>query len=163
MIYKEHQLIKRGEIPDKAFDNLVRFASYEKNYRYLDIAQGGKALKIKNYVGTITTKDGTVIEILPKIYGSKDDTQTKQVLIKMLKTLKNLPFKVTNKAILNTKNMSIFEIFISMFADELSALIKKGIKSDYIQTEENLHFLKGKIKLDTHLKQNLFHKERFYV
>lgn len=163
MICKEHDLIKRGEIPDKAFDDLVKFASYEKNYRYLDVTRGGKALKIKNYVGTITTKDGTTIEILPKIYGSKDDTQTKQVLIKMLKTLKNSPFKHINEAALNTKDMSIFEIFILMFTDELLVLVKKGIKSDYIQTETNLHFLKGKIKLDTHLKQNLFHKERFYV
>jgi 5-methylcytosine-specific restriction enzyme subunit McrC len=163
MIYKEHDLIKKGDIPNKAFDNLVKFASYEKNYRYLDIVHGGNALKIKNYVGTIVTKDGTTIEILPKIYGSEDYIQTKQVLIKMLKTLKNSPFKVVNKATLDTKNMSIFEIFISMFIDELSVLVKKGIRSDYIQAEENLYFLKGKIKLDTHLKQNLFHKERFYV
>ncbi|MEA1913687.1 MAG: McrC family protein, partial [Campylobacterota bacterium] len=99
-----------------------------------------------------------------KIYGSEDDDlATKQVLLKMLKTLKNSPFKNISKASLKTTNINIFEIFIVMFLEELSELIKKGIKSDYLSKEENLYFLKGKIKLNSHLKQNLLHKEKFFV
>jgi len=164
MIFKEHDLITKDKISIKAFDELKKFASYKENYKYIDIAHGGNALKLKNYVGTISTKDGTVIEILPKIYGCEDDDIiTKQILLKMLKTLKKSPFKNINKALLNTTNINIFEIFITMFLEELSKLIKKGIKSDYLSKEENSYFLKGKLKLNTHLKQNLLHKEKFFI
>ena len=163
LIFKEYNLIKKDDISNKAFDALKSFASREENYKYLDIAHGGNALRLKNYVGTITTKDGTTIEILPKIYGSKDEVETKQVLLKMLKTLKSSPFKSINKASLQTANFNLFEIFITMFLEELTRLVKKGIKSDYVSKEENLYFLKGKIKLNSHLNQNLLHKEKFFV
>jgi len=164
MIYKEHTLIKKGEIPEKAFEELVKFASYEENYKYLDMTRGGTALRLKNYVGTIVTKDGTTIEILPKIYGSEDDaTSTKQTLLKMLKTLKKSPFKNINRAPLHTANINIFEIFITMFLEELTVLVKKGIKADYIATADNLYFLKGKIKLNKQIVHNLLHKEKFFV
>ena len=164
MIFKEYDLINQNDISSKAFNNLKKFASYEENYKYIDVVRGGNALRLKNYVGTITTKDGTTIEILPKIYGSEeDDLATKQVLLKMLKTLKNSPFKNINKASLQIANINIFEIFITMFLEELSELIKKGIKSNYLLKEENLYFLKGKIKLNSHIKRNLLHKEKFYI
>ena len=164
MIFKEYDLITKDDISPEAFNDLKKFASYEENYKYIDVAHGGNALRLKNYVGTISTKDGTVIEILPKIYGSEnDDLATKKIFLKMLKTLKKSPFKNINKASLQTKNIDIFEIFISMFLEELSELIRKGIKSNYLSKEENLHFLKGKIQLNSHLKQNLLHKEKFFV
>jgi len=50
-----------------------------------------------------------------------------------------------------------------MFLDELSHLLKRGIKSDYILKEENLKFLKGKLKIGEQIKKNFIHKERFYV
>ena len=164
MIFKEYDLINQSDIPSKAFNDLKKFASYEENYKYIDVARGGNALRLKNYVGTIATKDGTIIEILPKIYGSEEDNlATKRVLLKMLKTLKKSPFKSISKASLQTSDINIFEIFITMFLEELSELIKKGIKSDYLSKEENLYFLKGKIKLNSHIKQNLLHKEKFYI
>lgn len=164
MIFKEYDLIKKGDISDKSFHELVKFASYEENYKYIDVARGGNALRFKNYVGTIVTKDGTIIEILPKIYGSEDDAiVTKQILLNMLKTLKKSPFKNINKVSLQTTNINIFEIFIMMFLEELTTLVKKGIKADYIETNDNLHFLKGKIKLNEQLAHNLLHKEKFFV
>lgn len=113
-------------------------------------------------MGVIQTKDGTTIEILPKIQ-NLDEEKSKEILIKMLKTLKNSPFKHFNSANLKVSKMPLLEIFISMFLEELSKLIQKGIKSDYLQKEENLNFLKGKLKISEQIKQNSVHKERFYV
>jgi 5-methylcytosine-specific restriction enzyme subunit McrC len=45
----------------------------------------------------------------------------------------------------------------------LTKLVQRGIKSDYIDREENLAFLKGKLKFAEHIKYNFVHKERFYV
>ena len=164
MIFKEYDLITKDKVTSKAFSDLKKFASYEENNIFIDVAKGGNALRLKNYVGAIVTRNGTVIEILPKIYGSEEnDGETKNILLKMLKTLRKTPFKNLSKTSLQTTNISIFEIFISMFIDELTELVKKGIKADYISKEENSTFLKGKIKLNTHLQKNLLNKEKFYI
>ena len=47
---------------------------------------------------------------------------------------------------LKSTNMPLLEIFITMFLSELEKLIRKGIRSDYIDKEENLKYLKGKLK-----------------
>ena len=59
--------------------------------------------------------------------------------------------------------MPLLEIFITMFLDELSELIKKGIKSDYVTKEENLAYLKGKLQIKEQIAKNYIHKERFFV
>ncbi|WP_197051139.1 McrC family protein [Sulfurospirillum cavolei] len=119
-------------------------------------------LQAQNYVGLIQTKDGTTIEILPKIQNIEED-KAKEILIKMLKTLKKSPFKNVNTAHLKSTKMPLLEIFISMFLEELAVLVRKGIKSDYITKEENLSFLKGKLKIGEQIKKNSIHKERFYA
>jgi len=123
----------------------------------------GKVLQAQNYVGVIQTKNGIIIEILPKIADVEEEKKEKEILIKMLKTLKKAPFKNFNMANLKSTNMPLLEIFISMFLEELSKLIKKGIKSDYISKSENLKFMKGKLKMSEQIKQNYIHKERFFV
>jgi len=138
----------------------------EETSQYLKLTSKkgfGKILQAQNYVGLIQTKDGTTIEILPKVQNIQSKEESKSILIKMLKTLKKSPFKYLNKAQLKSSKMPLLEIFISMFLEELSILIRKGIKSDYIQKEENLYFLKGKLKVDEQIKQNAIHKEKFYV
>lgn len=42
-------------------------------------------------------------------------------------------------------------------------LIKKGLKSDYIECEQNRKFLKGKLLFTQNLKHNFAHKERFFT
>ena len=146
-----------------AIENFI--LSNEQAIPYLKITTKkgyGKVLQAQNYVGVLQTKDGTTIEILPKIEEISIE-ESKTILINMLKTLKKSPFKNFNMAHLKSSNMPLLEIFISMFLDELSQLIKKGIKSDYITKEENLAYLKGKLQIKEQIAQNYIHKERFYV
>ena len=158
---KEYPYIK----PD-TFDSLEKFVlENEKTAQYLKITTKkgfGKVLQAQNYVGVIQTKDGTTIEILPKIKNATTE-KSKDILIKMLKTLKNSPFKNLSVANLKSSKIPLFEIFISMFLEELTVLVRNGIKSDYISKEENLKFLKGKLKISEQIKYNTIHKERFFV
>ena len=147
------------------FEAIEKFVLENETEQYLKITTKkayGKVLQAQNYVGVIQTKDGTTIEILPKIKNF-DEQKSKEILINMLKALKKSPFKNFNTANLKAYKMPLLEIFISMFLEELSKLIQKGIKSDYIQKEENLKFLKGKLKISEQIKQNSIHKERFFV
>ena len=162
--YKDNT--KDNFIKKETFDSLEKFVlENEKTAQYLKITTKsgfGKVLQAQNYVGVIQTKDGTTIEILPKIKNATIE-KSKDILIKMLKTLKNSPFKNLSVANLKSSKIPLFEIFISMFLEELTLLVRNGIKSDYISKEENLKFLKGKLKISEQIKYNTIHKERFFV
>ena len=162
--YKDNT--KDNFIKKETFDSLEKFVlENEKTAQYLKITTKngfGKVLQAQNYVGVIQTKDGTTIEILPKIKNATTE-KSKDILIKMLKTLKNSPFKNLSVANLKSSKIPLFEIFISMFLEELIVLVRNGIKSDYISKEENLKFLKGKLKISEQIKYNTIHKERFFV
>jgi len=131
----------------------------------LSVRRGiGKLITARNYVGLITMKDGTVIEILPKICGdyvSKEDT--KRIFLEMLRTLKDTPFKNFNVSNLNTDRLSLFEIFISMFITEITTLVKQGLKSVYNPVEANEQFFKGKLNIAQDIKYNYINKTRFFV
>ena len=163
----EFERIYRRDICKKDFDDIENFIlkNSDENAPFLRIASevGGKFIQARNYVGVLQTKSGLTIEILPKIADKNDAERSKAVFIKMLRTLKNFPFKSSNLASLKTQNLPLLEIFISMFLSELEALVKKGIKSDYVALEENLNFLKGKLNINEQIKRNSIHKERFYV
>lgn len=124
----------------------------------------GKIITARNYVGLITMTDGTVIEILPKIAGSKiSESDTKRIFLDMLKTLKDVTFKDLNVSHLHTDRLSLLEIFIRMFLDEIIVLTKQGLKSAYTPIEANERFYKGKLLASQNIKYNLVSKERFFV
>ena len=154
-------------IGKKDFGDIENFIlkNSDENAPFLRIGSGvgGKFIQARNYVGVLQTKSGLTIEILPKIADKNDTERSKAVLIKMLKSLNNFPFKSSNLANLKTQNLPLLEIFVSMFLCELETLVKKGIKSDYITLEDNLKFLKGKLNINEQIKRNSVHKERFYV
>ena len=163
----EFERIYQHDICKKDFGDIENFIlkNSDENAPFLRIASGvgGKFVQARNYVGVLQTKSGLTIEILPKIADKTDTDKSKAVFIKMLRTLKNFPFKSSNLASLKTQNLPLLEIFISMFLCELEALVKKGIKSDYVALEENLNFLKGKLNINEQIKRISIHTERFYV
>ena len=163
----EFERIYQHDIDKKDFKDIENFIlkNSDENASFLRIASGvgGKFIQARNYVGVLQTKSGLTIEILPKITDKTDTYKSKTVFLKMLKSLKNFPAKSSNLASLKTQNLPLLEIFISMFLCELEALVKKGIKSDYVALEENLKFLKGKLNINEQIKRNSIHKERFYV
>lgn len=127
----------------------------------------GRIITAKNYVGIIAMNDGTTIEILPKVYSHETDDEngkmTKRLLINMLKTLRNSPYKSLQISSVNSERMNIFEIFVRMFVDEVFFIVKRGLKCSYETVEENAKFFKGKMQFSQQIKFNRYHKERNYV
>ena len=167
-LYQNDKNIDKNDFGD--IENFI-LKNSDENATFLKIGSGsgGKFIQARNYVGVLQTKSGLTIEILPKIANKVDKNDTdkidglKNVFLKMLKSLKDFPFKSSNLAGLKTQNLPLLEIFLSMFLRELEILVKKGIKSDYITLENNLKFLKGKLNINEQIKRNTIHKERFYV
>ena len=66
-------------IEKTTFEAIEKFVLENETEQYLKITTKkgfGKVLQAQNYVGVIQTKDGTTIEILPKISFLKDDEKT---------------------------------------------------------------------------------------
>ena len=160
-----------SKIEETYYKELELFAKTDQGKDILQFTGNGKYLQAKSYVGTIQTISGFTLEILPKtarankIDEEKNISKSKQVFIKLLYLLYKLPnYKNINSAnFQRLQYIDIFEIFITMFLDEVGIIIKKGIKSDYIQQEDNLFYLKGKLLINEQIKRNTIHKERFYV
>ena len=164
-------------LPEPAFHELIEFIhEFSGNDESADALEFmkisykrnvGEVITIKNYVGLIQMKNGYQIQVLPKIdFGSNVDAEnqdTKKVFLRMLRSLKDFPSKVFNDASLRVDKMNLYEIFINMYLQEVRQLVKRGIKSAYVEKEENLNYFKGKLLVNQQLKKNIAHKERFYV
>lgn len=163
-------------IDEKYFNELEQFikeySSSEENADILEFMKigykrsVGNTITFNNNVGIIELPSGFQIEILPKIdLGEKEDdySKTKHVFLNMLCCLKEFEGKALNYASLNADKMNLYEVFINMYIQEARNLVKHGIKSGYIQNEDNLKFYKGKLQVSQHIKSNLVHKERFYM
>lgn len=125
----------------------------------------GKVITAKNYVGVITMNDGTTIEILPKIFSHETITESKvkKLLVDMLKTLRNAPFKSLQSTNVNIDKLNIFEIFIRMFVDEVFYIVKRGLKCNYETIQANESVFKGKMVFAAQIKYNYAHKECSFV
>ncbi|MGN1411207.1 MAG: McrC family protein [Oscillospiraceae bacterium] len=122
-----------------------------------------KVIKAQQYVGLIQLKDGFQIEILPKIYDNDNIKDVKTILFEMLKSILNISYKKGNISNLDVDNITIFEVFIRMFIDEVKNIIDYGISSNYEEVFSNETFFNGKLLLEKHLLENRVHKERFFI
>ena len=140
--------------------------------RMFSIFSKGKKrqIKTKNYVGVIETSRGLTIEILPKIFFNYSDEDynielqnTKKVFLKMLSKLKNSPFLNISSAHLKTSSsFPLLEVFIENYIEEIKKIIRSGLKSQYVNRQENLNFMKGKVVNSLNFKYNHSNKARFY-
>lgn len=160
----------------KSFANLKSFVAEnidpetEIEFAFSYHRQKGKDfIRVKNYVGVIETRQGTTIEILPKIYSDHKEEiaesikESRSILLSMLRCLKNSPFKTIDKAHINTNRIPLLEIFISMFLKEVESVVIRGIKHYYSNTEENQKFLKGRLLFSQQIKLNATRGDRFFV
>ena len=159
---------------EKGFDDLLNFiAAFDASNEDSDVLDFikigymrniGKTVTFRNYVGLIQMKNGEQVQVLPKIdFRNEERDNTKEVFMRMLRSMKDFPEKVFTNANLATEKMSLYEIFIYMYIQDVWGLIKKGLKSAYVRQEDNLGVYKGKLLVNEQIKHNLAHKERFYV
>ena len=144
--------------------------SEDENFRHFIFCRNN-TITVCNYVGVIELPSGFQIEILPKInfgensndWNDEAKEKSREIFLRMLSYLKEFPCKVSDFTNLNSRQIRLLDVFINMYANEVSSLVKKGLKSTYVLTEDNIHFYKGKLKFSPHLRKNMVHKERFYM
>ena len=168
-------------LPKKVFEQLEEFILSAQtaessadvlSLMELRVKRGvGKVITAKNYVGVISLKDGTTIEILPKICSLPEERSDERkahakariLLIEMLQTLKASPFKSLQAASLEAAKLPLLEIFIRLFLEEVFRIVKHGLKCSYQLVQSNETQFKGKWKIAQHITHNYAHKERAFV
>ena len=125
-------------------------------------------LTASNYVGVITTKRGTVIEILPKIdlggEADPDHEKTKHLFLPMLRCWRGFGEKVLRASDIHAlRRFPMLEVFVRQFLVNLNELARGGLARRYIPIEENLPYLGGRILFHEQIRENLINHARFYV
>jgi 5-methylcytosine-specific restriction enzyme subunit McrC len=173
----EGQVLKEGDVAlsESTFENLWDFILSSKATDDTDVIMsvhkrgGRRYIKTGRYVGTIQTKNGQTIEILPKIYKAsgqqeKDVSVCRNVFLNMLKHFTDFKARSFQNASLNTKKgFPILEVYISNYIRAVEELLVGGLKKSYALVEENQYFLKGKLDIGKQITKNITNKARFVI
>ncbi len=126
-----------------------------------------KELKAKNFVGVLRVRNKS-FQIIPKLSRKENgfDDYSRQAirnLFYMLTITRKLKIKNSDLAGLKRVNDDFFETLIYLYAKNLFDLIKNNVNKEYVDLEDNLTFLKGKLDFPRHIKNNSILKNKFYL
>ena len=163
------------EVPKIPFMNLWNFILSNKAGEDSDIVMsvhtrgGRKYIRTGRYVGTIQTKDGQIIEVLPKIYKKSDQQEEdrdlcRKIFLNMLRHFTDVNARSFQNASLNTKKgFPILEVYIKSYINAVEQLVIGGLKKDYALVEENQKYLKGKLDINKQITKNVANKAVFAI
>ncbi len=148
------------------FNELKDYCSTKGNDCGFEYIYKEGCIKFNKYTGVIQFKDGTYLEILPKIDKNTNLEDSRKVFENLVFASHNLTKEYKHNKISDSdtrKDNHIIEIFISVFCKDILELLKRGIKKSYIRKSENLNDYKGKLKFSEHIKHNIAFKNKFFV
>lgn len=123
---------------------------------------GHQSVRFAQFCGVIQLDDLT-LEILPKIHGKEEQPEScRAAMVQMLHTARLMRTHKGAKAGINTHQHSLLDIFIQHFCYDLHTQILQGKLRNYIEQEENLSVMRGRLVIPQHVRHNLVHKERLY-
>lgn len=165
-LINEHSEVK---IDDSYLDKLQAYLKCQKLDSALKVTRYG--IKTKSWVGVIKYKN-LHLEILPKLISPNANNEGKILeeertiilnnLIFMLSYTKKLDIKTNDNAKLATEKNPFIEILIREFATSLFESLKRLTPKRYVREEENLNYLKGKIKFNENIRYNCTNQAKFY-
>ncbi|MBL7847746.1 MAG: restriction endonuclease [Cyclobacteriaceae bacterium] len=161
IVVYEHESLKADNIR-LTTDQLKSLQAYygEKGVPFFSLIHNG--VKFNEYVGVIQVGN-TTIEVLPKADKQADEATWRTMLISMLKATGIFEVRATSSSSLKLRANSILDLYFELFLSELEGLLHRGLVKKYRTDEGNCKTLKGSILFPKHLRQNVLHKERFYV
>lgn len=143
------------QISESAFDWLCRESARLENTGARLVQLGStRWLRLDNYVGVIETPCNTRIEILPKTTdGDESVFAARKLLCKMLARCLDLPDRTLSNASITAFDAPITEWVIAEFLRSLQSLIKRGVRFDYHNVQEEQRFLRGRLEISRQLRQ----------
>ncbi|MCV6622232.1 MAG: McrC family protein, partial [Cellvibrionaceae bacterium] len=140
--------------------------------------RGYSSVKLGSYVGVLALVSGEQIEVLPKIgcaalsannpvesesvNTSSAASESREVFLNMLKHLGSFKHILSADSLQATRALPLHEVFIQQFLLSVGKLLKKGLRSDYVDCEDNLLYQRGRLSITQQLKHNSVSPHRFY-
>lgn len=152
-------------IPPSAFDWLCREAQrHRSGGAALVQVEDRRWLRLDNYVGVLESPCGTRIEILPKhVRGEAGVAEARRVLVHMLRHSLRLPVRDSGPTALQTFDGPVSEWIIQQFLAELDGLVRRGLRFDYRLVEEEVRFLRGRLRVGQQARQPAGRQHLFQV
>lgn len=140
-------------------------ADGEGNWLRLTQRRGRRAVQVTSYVGVLRSPDGYQIEVLPKVGKCIGGgfAEARALLVDMLCSLEGFRHIQTDNARIAAVRMPLLEVFIYEFLRTVERVVKRGLRCEYSVRRENLFFLRGKLLIAPHLRNNLFRADRFFT
>ena len=120
----------------------------------------------QNFVGVIKYKNFQ-LDILPKLLSKSENIKDNgqyivKNLIYMISLTQKLDIKITEHADINHCENPFLEVLIREYATSLFECLKRLTPRNYIREEDNLNYLKGKLKFTENLRYNCANQAKFY-
>lgn len=170
MSNKKHIVLREGfetlfigdgenELTESEFKTLSKYISSNLSTKFINF--GYNSIKFINYVGVIVIEN-MIIEILPKISLTNDYSKDREMLVFMLSKCRKLSIRIDEFIGSEIIAQSLLDIIAKVFTNNLMREIQKGIYSEYVNTDQSLGLIKGKLLVSEHAKVNRFNKNKAY-
>ncbi|EMP57030.1 5-methylcytosine restriction system component-like protein [Marinobacter santoriniensis NKSG1] len=145
-----------GQVSNATFDWLMDLHQRWNQDSKLVIRNQKQYLKLGSYVGYLQSPSGEGIEILPKteIASPQRPESLRALLQEMLACSHQLPFKEGDAADLARSDIPLHEWIISQFLIQLTSLVKRGLRFDYQNVEEESRFVRGQLDVGKQSRQS---------
>lgn len=161
----ESPTLDLAQVTQSAFDWLCELnASFTQAGAAIVQVQDRRLLKLDNYVGVVETPCGTRLEILPKHFEQDDCIrQSRALLCRMIQKSLKLPAREVGTANLERFDAPLSEWVMGRFLESLDQLIKRGLRFDYQQVEEERTFLRGQLNTAMQMRQPASRQHQFHI
>lgn len=151
----------QDQINSNEFRALQRYLEkiIPKDKQALDINHN--RFRFINYVGIISL-DNFTIEVTPKISLSSDKKEDKKMLLHMLSKCSDIEINLDHSIDSNVQKYNLIELIANKYLDSLIKELNRGVFHDYINKEENIKVVRGKIMLDKYIKKNYANKMNIF-
>ena len=160
IIIKEYEEVDESDIKDCDLNKLQSYLKCKNLEQVLKVTRHG--IIAKSWVGVVKYKKHQ-IQILPKLICDNGNTENiLKNLIFMLSYTKQLDIRTSDTAKLSNSKNPFIEILIREYAKSLFECLKRITPKKYVREEDNLNYLKGKIKFTENIRYNCVNQSKFY-
>ncbi|MAI34706.1 MAG: restriction endonuclease [Rhodopirellula sp.] len=145
-----------GQVSGATFEWLIDLHNQWVQDSKLIIRNGKKYLKLGSYVGYLQSPSGEGIEILPKTeFAPPEEPESLRMLLQdMLGCSASLDGREGDSADLKRAELPIHEWIIAQFLNQLTHLVKRGLRFDYETVEEESRFIRGQLDVSRQSRQS---------
>lgn len=156
--------LDRASISQEDFAWLAGFAGTEPEHVAFVRVTGARTLQVRNYVGVLRTPSGQDLEILPKhTADAQSISGSRRLLRRMISETWRVTPKMGGEANLEVFDRPFTEWLASLFLQSVRELVGRGLRSAYVESENQERYLRGRLNLVKQLRAGPSSAATFHI